>query len=222
MHGPARQGLKSLQHIAHKDADGVARHTDYLLSVVTSHCYNLQMLYSQDYVLTLAYLAGIIDGEGHVGVKRSAAYKCQGRATPGYHARVVVKMTDEPAVRLLHQVFGGSFRRERAQMAGRRELWVWQVTDRAAETTLRTLSRFLRVKRRQAFFVLSLRHLQRDGARHRTKVTGYRNFPNSHGTPRTVANRSFSDWYVNRCDFFYKQCRNINGLAGKNAAAQAA
>jgi hypothetical protein len=37
---------------------------------------------------TLAYIAGLIDGEGYIGVKKSGAYKCQGRKTPGYHARI--------------------------------------------------------------------------------------------------------------------------------------
>lgn len=41
-----------------------------------------------------AYLAGLMDGEGYVGI--------HGRA-----ARFAIEMTDEPAIRWLHSVFGG-------------------------------------------------------------------------------------------------------------------
>ena len=30
---------------------------------------------------TLAYLAGIVDGEGYIGIKKSKAYRCQERKT---------------------------------------------------------------------------------------------------------------------------------------------
>ena len=108
--------------------------------------------------IELAYAAGIIDGEGYIGIKKSKAYRRQGRTTPGYHARIQV--------------------------------------------------------RRVAAVVLRLRSLQANGQRHRTKITGYRPFPNQHGTIRMVANRSFSDAYVARCERLWSQCRTLNHAPG--------
>jgi hypothetical protein len=33
----------------------------------------------------IAYIAGLIDGEGYIGIKKDKGYQCQERKTPGYH-----------------------------------------------------------------------------------------------------------------------------------------
>lgn len=62
----------------------------------------------------LAYAAGIVDGEGYIGVKKSKAYECQGRSTPGYHALVSVKMVDRAALALACLSKNCSFRASHA------------------------------------------------------------------------------------------------------------
>jgi hypothetical protein len=158
----------------------------------------------------LAYLAGIVDGEGYVGIKKSRAYQCQGRVTPGYHARIQVRMVDEPTIAFLGETLGGWCFLERAQTQGRRTLYCYQASDLAAATALERLLPYLRVKRENAETVLALRELQSQGQQHRTKVTGYRDFPNSHGTVRRVANRAYSDEYVAACEALYQKCKALN------------
>jgi hypothetical protein len=153
----------------------------------------------------LPYLAGIIDGEGYIGVKRSACHP--GRVTPGHHARISVKMNEPaPAVRLLAEAFGG-----RCAPENGRAMLCWQVTDAAAERALTALLPYLLVKRAQAENVLALRVLQRESRQHRTKVIGHRNFPNSYGTPRRVENRTLSDEYIAACDQFWFRGKTLNG-----------
>lgn len=158
----------------------------------------------------IAYLAGLIDGEGYIGIKKSAAYACQGLATPGYHARIQVRMVNEEAIRFLSESLGGWYYREKPHCNNGRPLYCYQSSDKAAETTLRLILPYLRVKRASAETVLELRDLQSEGRKHRTKITGYRNFPNAAGTPRQVANRSFSDEYVARCEAFWLRCKELN------------
>ncbi len=164
----------------------------------------------------IAYIAGIVDGEGYVGIKRSKPYRSQGRTTPGYHARIQIRMVDEPAIAFLASSLGGSYYKEDAKVKRGRPLFCYQASDAKAAEILRTLLPYLRVKKRQAKKVLELRRLQSRGAKHRTKITGYRDFLNSHGTVRRVANRSFSDEYVARCDALWMDCRKMNGLARFN------
>jgi hypothetical protein len=155
-------------------------------------------------VATLAYLAGILDGEGYIGVKRSAN---PGRVTPGHHARVSVKMnTPAPAVALLAETFGGRHASENG-----RAMMCWQVTDAAAERTLRALLPYLRVKREQAENALALRAWQGCARQHRTKVVGMRRFPNQHGTVRMVETRVLSDEYIAACDEFWTRGKALNG-----------
>ena len=163
----------------------------------------------------IAYAAGIIDGEGCLRIKKVNPYKCQKRKTPGYHAVVHVRMVETAAVDFLASLFGGTSRGEKPHTKAGRPLHCWTVSDLAAEKALLILLPFLKVKRRQAETLLSLRSLQRKGQRYRTKITGYRNFPNAHGTYRLVPNFSFSDEYVGMCEKMFQACKKLNrtGLA---------
>jgi len=162
---------------------------------------------------TLAYLAGIVDGEGYVGIKRSQAYRCQGRQTPGYHARIQVRMVDEPAVAMLHKAFAGSLYREKPHCNNGRPLYCWCVSDAQAEKTCRALFPFLRVKRPQAKLIFRLRRAQANGKRHRTKVVGFHIMPHWTGCPVKIPNLRFSDAYVARLDAMWSDMRKLNGLA---------
>src|SRR3990167_9273417 len=147
----------------------------------------------------VAYAAGLVDGEAYIGIKKSKAYKCQGRTTPGYSAVVQIRMVDEGAIRFFAESFGGWYWKEKPHSHKGRQLFCYQVSDLRAHKTLEILLPFLKVKNHQAQTVLEFRKLQADGKNHRTKITGHRNFPNKYGTNRTVPNLSFSDEYVEQC-----------------------
>lgn len=161
----------------------------------------------------IAYMAGLLDGEGYIGIKKSKAYKCQGRATPGYSAAIQVRMVDKPGIALLADLLSGTFWREKPHCNNGRPLYCWSISDLAAEKALRILRPFLLVKEKQCRLILAFRRLQANGRKHMTKIVGYRDFPNSHGTVRRIANKCFSNDYVARCDTFWMDCRKLNGLA---------
>lgn len=156
----------------------------------------------------VAYLAGLIDGEGYIGVKRS------GRS---FHARIQVRMVDEPAIAFLRDTLGGSYYREKEQ-PGRRPLYCWQASDAAAARILHAVLPYLRVKREQAETVLAFRMLQAQGPQHLTKIVGYRDFPNAYGVVRRVPNRALSDDYITRCEEFWQACKRLNRPKGGDAA----
>ena len=158
----------------------------------------------------IAYCAGLIDGEGYIGIKRASATERSDRQTRGYHARIVVHMVDEQAIKFLAETLGGWYYPEKQVTPQRRPLFKYQATDAAAERILRTVLPYLKVKRMSAETVLRLRDLQANAKQHRTKITGYRDFPNSHGTIRQVPNLSYSDEYVAICDTLYEQCKHLN------------
>ena len=160
--------------------------------------------------IDLAYIAGIVDGEGYVGIKKSKAYKCQERATPGYHARIQVRMVDESAIQFLSSVLGGWYYPEKPHSTKGKPLFCYQASDEKAAQILRHLLPFLRVKKAQALNVLALRELQSGGIQHRTKIVGYRNFPNKYGTARQVPNLAFSDEYIQKCESLYLRAKELN------------
>jgi hypothetical protein len=149
-----------------------------------------------------AYLAGIVDGEGYIGIKRSVN---PGRRTVGHHARVQVKMNrPAPAVELLAVRFGGRCAPEQGMLC-------WQVTDAAAERALQALLPYLVVKAEQARNVLALREHQKTSRQHRTKPIGERRFQNQHGAVLTVTTRVLSDEYIATCDDFWRRGKTLNG-----------
>lgn len=161
---------------------------------------------------TLAYLAGLVDGEGYIGIKKTKPSKAQGRQTPGYTARIQVRMVDEEAIRFLSETLGGWYYREKtAQVTGRRQLYCYQASDRKAEGVLRSLFPYLRVKKSNARAVLILCRLKKRASKHRTKIIGERILPHWTGKKVTVPNRRLSDEYVGWCDKLWLRCKALNG-----------
>lgn len=119
---------------------------------------------------TLAYLAGLIDGEGYIGIKKS-------NRSPGpiYHERIQVRMVHEEAIALLAETLGGNYYRERPHADDGRPLYCYQASDRKAANIVLALLPYLRVKRLAALNLLELRASKRDPrARMRGGPTGRR------------------------------------------------
>lgn len=158
----------------------------------------------------IAYIAGLVDGEGYIGIKKAKAYKCQGRKTNGYHARIQIRMVDESAIKFIAENLGGWYYKEKPSCNNGKPLFCYQSSDKSAEGILKILLPYLKVKKDSAKTVIEFRKLQSNGKKYRTKITGYRDFPNSHGTIRKIANKSFSDEYVQKCEAFYLRCKELN------------
>ncbi len=95
-----------------------------------------------------AYVAGILDGEAHVAIKR-----VRRKAGHSHWAGVTVKMVDEDLVRWLHRTFGGSVTRVRARTPRHRPSFQWTLTGRAAVALLQAVAPYLRIKRLHAALI---------------------------------------------------------------------
>lgn len=117
--------------------------------------------------LDLAWAAGLIDGEGHIGVGRwqpkyvGVRGKRAGKLPPCTHmVRVSVEMTHEPTVRRLSEIFGGTVttrqRQSRSGVGLYGRTWSWRVASRPVEPVLRALLPFLVTKRAEAEIALEI------------------------------------------------------------------
>lgn len=109
-----------------------------------------------------AYLAGVIDSDGYIGIKRStyAMRVTKDAKAAVYSERICVKQVEPHAVRLLHSLFGGTLGITKPSAAKGRHLHYWQCTDMRAAVCLKSLLPFLRIKRAQAENALNLRTLK--------------------------------------------------------------
>jgi hypothetical protein len=162
----------------------------------------------------LAYLAGIVDGEGYIGIKKTKAGSktsvLWGKVTPSYQARIQVRMVEPVAVEMLAESFGGSVRNEKASAHGGRPLRAWSISNKMAETALRAMRPWMRVKSKSVDAVLLFRAHKATSRQHRTKVVGERPFLNAVGTVRTIDVKCLSDEYVAECERLYLLCKAIN------------
>lgn len=95
----------------------------------------------------LAYAAGLIDGEGCIGIYRNSH-------NGNYQLRIAVEMVESSGLQELHSLFGGRWYFKTGTEV-RRPRCSWMVFNSAAEAALRLILPYLRVKRPQAELGLS-------------------------------------------------------------------
>lgn len=100
---------------------------------------------SSERALDLAWAAGILEGEGSIGIARR---RPRPRAS-AFMLQVSVTMTDEACVRELARLFPGWVGIHHRQTDRKRQSWIWIVTAAAAAETLRELQPYLRTDRMQ-------------------------------------------------------------------------
>ncbi len=107
--------------------------------------------------IIFAYLAGLVDGEAYIGIKKSNNKK-NGSKSPQHHERIQIRMTEELAIQLFKKIYGGSYYKEKPeQHNARKPLYCYQASDKLASNILQQLPPFLLVKRKDAKLVLLLR-----------------------------------------------------------------
>ena len=96
----------------------------------------------------LAYIAGIIDGEGCIGIYKGKSGR---KKKEYYHLQVVVRMTNEWIIRWLYFAFPGSFSEHTyPKEINRLKIWTWQLTGEKALIFLELIYPYLKLKKQQA------------------------------------------------------------------------
>ena len=107
-------------------------------------------------LLTPAYVAGLIDGEGCISVNRSKT-----KSDYIYSARIDVGMSAKagPLLKMLHTQFGGGLRQIRKRTRRWAAAYAWGVFGHAAGRLLRDLLPHLVLKRQQASLGIELQDM---------------------------------------------------------------
>ena len=110
----------------------------------------------------LAYLAGAIDSDGTIGIKRSTygVRVLKNSKQPTYSERIALRQVTPQIPKMLKRAFGGSLYLMRPSAKNGRPLWAWQVSDVKALAAARALLPHLRVKRSQAINLIGLRKVK--------------------------------------------------------------
>lgn len=112
--------------------------------------------------IDLAYAAGIIDGEGSIGVYSNK----DKRVTLGKKFRLTVQvgMSDPQPIDFLHYVFGGSSTTVNGRQSGYRLRYLWALSTQQAKGFLIAILPYLKGKREQAEVAIQFqKHLRPKG-----------------------------------------------------------
>ena len=110
-----------------------------------------------------AYFAGIIDGEGWIGIAKQG--RIGSRYRPGstyFRATVQVNMVTPGIPKALQERFGGAFREKAPRKHCHKKQYTWAVVCDDAEQCLKALLPYLTLKVEQAKLALKLRDFQRE------------------------------------------------------------
>ena len=102
--------------------------------------------------LQAAYLAGLIDGEGYIGIletKRGNKAEWHSLREFMYSPVMKVAMTNKEIIEWLHNSFGGTFEVRKAH-GNARESYAWTCRKASVREFLKHIHPYLKVKRKQA------------------------------------------------------------------------
>lgn len=119
---------------------------------------------------TLAYLAGVIDSDGCITIKRR---RVKTAAKWNMSSTIFVRQVTREAIHLLHETFGGSVRVNPPSTHGGRDLFQWTVDRTKATAAAMRLLPYLRIKRQQAMILVEFAKFLSD-PRKRCAVTYFK------------------------------------------------
>lgn len=102
-----------------------------------------------------AYIAGIIDGEGHISINRTKSCP-QRRINPRYQAEVVVVNTDIRLIEFLVENVGGSYCKRKKVKEWHKYTYAWKIVSTKARDFCARLIPYLFLKKEQAKLIVKL------------------------------------------------------------------
>jgi hypothetical protein len=106
-------------------------------------------------MLQFAWLSGLVDGEGCVGLFKQYGRDRNGnRRWASFVPHITIIMTSESACRRAREITGEGRVSVQGRIKNGKQHWVWRCTHKAADRTLKMLLPYLVVKRANAELVL--------------------------------------------------------------------
>ena len=112
---------------------------------------------------TLAYVAGLMDGEGSIVIAVSKPSSKNGRKIPSHFLQVGIINTNREIINWLHDTFGGhiSDNSHSTSRHNRRPCWAWRIMCNQAKEFLEKIYPFLKIKKQQAKLAIEFQEKRR-------------------------------------------------------------
>lgn len=101
--------------------------------------------------LTASYIAGIIDGEGSIGLQKNKKSECVNGIN--YVPRLRIGMIDKEFIEWLKNSFGGWIY-HRKQNGNNKDSYTWQVEGKVMKEIIKKVYPYLRIKKKHAEIIM--------------------------------------------------------------------
>jgi len=103
----------------------------------------------------LAYIAGLVDGEGYIGIKKD---QVKGRGVnPVFYERISVASNNKDIIDFISDFFAvGKIYLHKHSKLSKKCYWSWEASNLKAVEVIKKIYRFLRIKKPEADLVLEL------------------------------------------------------------------
>ena len=151
----------------------------------------------------LSYLAGIIDGEGTITIRKST-YRIRvikDCKNPMYSTRITLKMSVEEIPKLLKQTFNGHYYKEKKIYNGKNSfrtnciMYCYEINNKSACDMLDKIYPYLIVKKKQAEIIFELKELKLNKEREKIVLKGC---------------PPFTKDYIKKLDNLYLKIKKLN------------
>lgn len=165
-------------------------------------------MYEAPVEMKLAYIAGLVDGEGCILIKRRMPSKANHLTSPKYSVCFSIAMTDFEPVQIVAQHFNVEHLiTPRTRKAHYKTIYQLDVEHGKAADILSALVPYLIGKKIQAEKALRLATLREVSRKHRTRVNGAK-----------PQGRGLSDEFIAQCEDLYQSLKKINPRSGQAGA----
>jgi len=102
--------------------------------------------------IELAYVAGIIDGEGTICITKISSKWVKSQSGFDYYSHVGVGISNKDLCEWLKIKFGGCVTRQKrsAKFPNSKDIWMWQIRRSHTTPFLKAIEPYLKIKRLQA------------------------------------------------------------------------
>lgn len=104
----------------------------------------------------LAYLAGLVDGEGYIGIKKDLI-KSRG-LNPVFYERLSIASIDKPTIDMLVDFFKcGKIYWHKPSKLSKRGYWSWEISNKICIFVLKQLYPYIKIKKPEIDIIFQLR-----------------------------------------------------------------
>jgi hypothetical protein len=174
----------------------------------------------QNRSIQLAYLAGLIDGEGCIYIKKSEKDANKQQKYASYTLSICINQTDKESIDYIKGIFGGNITIGKQYGLGYLPVMRWEVGHQRTFELCKDLIPFLRIKKKQAELAVRFYYYKQKCERIREFIRSKRIPVGKDTIGRTLYVRSFSSRQLDKLQWMFEEMKRLKDIHNLSASVE--